>query len=268
MNTVSTDLPTEVSEQLQALFDVAQTTLRQREQAAQERLAAAVQKEQAEISNSWSEAMLSLYAALPVWIYPYIQQPGVMYAKHNRDRSETEYSFVEITVPGCNPIAAWITPGRGGMVRYEVMQPHMFQDEDTDVWYVSNILQGQRLNKWAIEQIGDWDIAVTLFKAHEAFLNRLDLEFQAEERNTHEPETLLVAAPEPEPEPVPAIPDPIDQARQLVNMLSNDERIKNAITADYETDTNDARTLVLASVGLAIAYHVSRVADALESKGI
>ena len=263
MDTVSTDLPTEVTEQMQAMFAAGQATLRKRQQDAQARNAAALQAEQAEISNSWAEAMQSLYAALPIWIYPYIQQPMVMYSKQNRERGETEYSFVEITVPGCNPIAAWILPGRAGTVRYEVMAPHLFEDDDTGVWYVSNIVEGQRHNKWAIEQIGEWDIAVTLFKAHEAYLNRLDLEFQAEERNTYEPETLLVPAPEPEPDPAPAIPDPIDQARQLVNMLSNDERIK-CVRGYDDTDFADDRTLVLASVGLAIAYHVSRVADALE----
>lgn len=261
---VSTDLPTEVSQQLQALFDAAQTTLAQRQQAALKRNADAFQKEQAEISNSWSEAMTSLCAALPIWIFPYIQKPTAMYGAHHRDRMETEYTFVEITVPGCNPIAAWIAPGRDGTVRFEVMEPNLYEDEDTGVWYVSNIVSSHRQNKWAIEQTGDWDIAVTLFRAHDAYLKRLELEAQAAEYNAYEPETLLVAAPEPEPEPAPAIPDPIDQARQLVNMLSNDERIKRAITADYETDTADARTLVLASVGLAIAYHISRVADALE----
>lgn len=265
MNTFSTDLPTEVSEQLQALFDAAQTTLREREQAAQKRYAAALETEQAEISNSWSEAMSSLYAALPIWIYPYIQQPTVMYEKRDSERMENVYSYVPIAVPGCNPIAAWITPGRAGTVRYEVMQPRLYQDDDTDVWYVANIVEGQRQNKWAIEQIGDWDIAVTLFRAHDAYLKRLELEAEAEERNTYEPETLLVAAPEPEPEPAPVIPDPIDQARQLVNMLSNGQGISH--TEEYRSESDD-RTLVLASVGIAIAYHVSRVADVLESKGI
>lgn len=260
---VSTDLPTEVQEQLQAMFAAAQTTLRKREQDAKARNAAAVQAQQAEISNSWAEALLSLYGVLPIWIYPYIQQPTVMYTKQNRERGETEYSFVEITVPGCNPIAAWITPGRGGTVRYEVMQPHLFQDEDTDVWYVSNIMDGIRHNKWAIEQIGDWDIAVTLFKAHEAFLTRLDLEFQAEQRNTYEPEPAPIV---PDPDPAPVVPDPIDQARQLVNMLSNSKLIKQVRmdTSEEAEDFADERTLVLSAVGLAVAHHVSRVADALE----
>jgi hypothetical protein len=268
MNTVSTDLPTEVSEQLQTLFAAAQTTLAQRQQAALKRNADAFQKEQAEISNSWSEPMTSLCAALPIWIFPYIQKPTGMYSKHHSERMETEYTFVEITVPGCNPIAAWITPGRDGTVRFEVMEPNLYEDEDTGVWYVSNIVSRHRQNKWAIEQTGDWDIAVTLFRAHDAYLNRLELEAQAEERNAYEPETLLVAAPEPEPEPAPAIPDPIDQARQLVNMLSNNMPVKHIMGSDDPSDQDDSRTLVLASVGLAIAYHVSRVADALESKGI
>jgi hypothetical protein len=265
MSTVSTDLPTEVSEQLQSLFAAAQTTLKQRQQAALKRIADAAQKEQAEISNSWSEPLTSLCAALPMWIFPYIQQPSEMYEKRDQNRGEYEYGYVSIVVPGCNPIAAWITPGRDGTVRYEVMQPHLYEDEDTRVWFVSNIVSSHRQNKWAIEQTGDWDIAVTLFRAHDAYLNRLELEAQAEERNAYEPETLLVAAPEPEPEPAPAIPDPIDQARRLVAMMTNNKTIKYVRSADMAIEDNaDERTLVLAAVGLAIAHHVSRVADALE----
>ena len=262
----TTDLTTEVREQLQAMFAEAQTTLCQRKQELASRQAASLQKEQAEISNSWAEAMQSLSDALPAWIYPYIQQPTVMYEKRDRERMEYEYAYVSITVPGCNPIAAWITPGRAGTVRYEVLQPHMYQDDDTDVWYVSAHTAYPRRNKWDVEKCGDWDIAVTLFRAHEAYLQQLDMEAEAEQRNAYEPETLIVPAPEPEPEPepAPAVPDPIDQARDLVRLLSSDELVKRTLTGDHYTDTADSRTLVLASVGLAIAYHISRVADALE----
>jgi hypothetical protein len=60
------------------------------------------------------------------------------------------------------------------------------------------------------------------------------------------------------------VADPISQARELVNRFSNGMPIKNWPTGDDMIDSADAATLVLASVGLAIAYHVSRVADALE----
>ena len=67
---------------------------------------------------------------------------------------------------------------------------------------------------------------------------------------------------------VAEIADPIEQARVLINMFSHGVPIKRELTGNYVIDSADSATLVLASVGIAIAYHVSRVADALESKGI
>lgn len=64
------------------------------------------------------------------------------------------------------------------------------------------------------------------------------------------------------------IADPIEQARVLINMFSHGVPIKRELTGNYVIDSADSATLVMAAVGLAIAHHVSRVADALESKGI
>lgn len=59
--------------------------------------------------------------------------------------------------------------------------------------------------------------------------------------------------------------DPIEQARVLVNMFSHGVPIKRELTGNHVIDSADSATLVMAAVGLAIAHHVSRVADALES---
>jgi hypothetical protein len=56
-------------------------------------------------------------------------------------------------------------------------------------------------------------------------------------------------------------PDPIDQARQLINMFSNG----GIICQTTESSKADDATLVLAAVGIAIAAHVSRLADAVEA---
>ena len=64
------------------------------------------------------------------------------------------------------------------------------------------------------------------------------------------------------------IADPIEQARVLINMFSHGVPIKRELTGNYVIDSADSATLVMGAVGLAIAHHVSRVADALESKGI
>lgn len=61
-----------------------------------------------------------------------------------------------------------------------------------------------------------------------------------------------------------AVADPIDQARQLASMLSNGKVVHQHKLegASIATDC----TLVLAAVGIAIAHHISRVADALEQR--
>ena len=257
---VSTDLPTEVAEQLQAAFATAETTLQQRTKESYERMIAATTQREQEISASWERPMLRLTQALPEWIYPYIQQPTEEYGEMDRERNELEYTYVPIKVPGCNPIAAWVSHNTNE-VRFEVMQPYLYLDDEDNIWYVSDAVKWHRQTVWAIPQCGEADIAITLFHAHDAYLKRQELMALAEERNAYEPETLLVDAPEPDP--APEVPDPIDQARHLVNMLSMDDPIKS-VRGDDAADFADDRTLVLASVGLAIAYHVSRVADALE----
>lgn len=60
--------------------------------------------------------------------------------------------------------------------------------------------------------------------------------------------------------------DPIDQARQLINMLSLSRVIKQEPMDDESEDYADERTLVLASVGIAIAHHIARIADAIEAQ--
>ena len=59
-----------------------------------------------------------------------------------------------------------------------------------------------------------------------------------------------------------AVADPIDQALQLVNMLSMGQVVHKHKLEGVSIVTDC--TLVLAAVGIAIAHHISRVADALE----
>lgn len=62
------------------------------------------------------------------------------------------------------------------------------------------------------------------------------------------------------------IADPIEQARQLVHMLSGSLEIKRRRLGDDVEDNADERTLVVAAVGIAIAHHIARIADALEQR--
>lgn len=252
MNTVSTDLPNEVNEQLQAMFAAAQATLRQREE---DELVAQLKAEEEQNEKrqaEWAKALTLLKNRLPEWIHKYIQAPTTKY-EHIADYTyETRYAFVSIEVPGCFPIAAW-AECRYNSIRLEAIRPELQQDDD-GVWTVASKVMPHYYLDWSDIRHGNDDIAVALFQAHDAFLQSLELAATADERNAA-----------PKPAPVPPVPDPIDQARQLVNMLSCDDPIKS-VRGDDEADFADDRTLVLASVGLAIAYHISRVADALEEK--
>ncbi len=251
---VSTDLPTEVSEQLQAMFAAAQTTLRKREEDAFVATLKAEEVQAKERQAEWAGALMLLHNTLPGWIHQYIQEPTTEYERISEPTYESRFSFVTIEVPGCYPIAAW-AESKENRIRLEAMRPELHEDED-GVWTVVSKPSRYRMDRYDIKH-GEDDIAVALFQAHEAFLQSLELAATAEERNA-----AL------KPAPAPAIPDPIDQARQLVNMLSNNMPVKHIMASDDESDQADSRTLVLSAVGLAIAYHVSRVADVLEFKGI
>ena len=249
---VSTDPTNEVHEQLQAMFAAAQTTLRQREEGAFVAKMKAEEERIAYFRSEWAEPLQVLTSRLPEWIYPYIEQPLEEYEYYNSWDHEYQYAYIPITVPGCQPIAAWVDCGEKA-IRFDVMQPKLEQDESDGIWCVRDELNSYRLDREDIRNSGERDIAITLFHAHDAYLQRMELMAQAEERNAA-----------PKPAPVPPIPDPIDQARELVRLLSSDELVKRTPTGDHYTDTADSRTLVLAGVGMAIAYHISRVADALE----
>ena len=247
---VSTDLPTEVSEQLQALFEQAQAMLRQREEDAFVAEMKTEEERIAKIQAEWAEPLTVLTSRLPEWIHKYIQEPTTEHWRVNSASYESHYSFVTIEVPGCLPIAAWAVC-KVDQIRLEAMRPVLLQDEDGKWSVVNKPHPRYWLDREDVGH-GNDDIAVALFQAHEAFLQSLELAATAEERNAA-----------PKPAPVPVIPDPIDQARQLVSMMSDDKPIKRH-RGDDEIDFEDDRVLVLASVGLAIAHHVSRVADALE----
>jgi len=255
---VSTDLPTEVSEQLRTLFAAAQTTLRQREEDAFVAEMKAEEERFAKIQAEWAAPLQVLTSRLPEWIHKYIQAPTSEYQRWHDSRSEFVYSYVIIEVPGCHPIAAWAET-KQNQIRLEVLNPELYRDEDTN-WTVVNRPSRYWADWYEIKNDGEDDIAVVLFQAHDTYLRSLDLAAEAEQRNASEAARVA--------EPAPAVvPDPIDQARQLVALMSEDKPIKRN-RGDDDVDFEDDRTLVLASVGLAIAYHVSRVADALESKGI
>lgn len=215
-----------------------------------------------QVAETWAKPLARLRSVLPEWIHEYIEEPFKEYEEVDYDGyvSLREYRYVRIVVPGCNPIAAWIGEGKTGTVVFEVMQPKLDQDEDCN-WYVKQTVWQERRNRHNIDS-GETDIAVALFQAHDAYLKFEDLQHQAIERNCSQPDpdVLLVPAPEPEPEPA----DPIDQALELISRLSNSQQIKPGDASDDPEDLADDRTLVLAGVGIAIAHHLRRTADALE----
>jgi hypothetical protein len=253
MNAVSTDLPTEVQEQLQAAFDAAKGTIKQREVDALITDLKAEEERDKKLQTVWAEPLKVLTNRLPEWIHKYIQAPTHEHSEWAGYIGTHEYGYVLIEVPGCNEIAAFVDDD--GLVGYEALRPILEQNDDDGRWLVRSNPTLYRRTRWQIDGM-EYDIAITLFNAHEMFLRRLELEETAEQRNA------AIANP---PASEPALPDPIDQARQLVALMSDDRPIKRN-RGDDECDFADDRTLVLAAVGLAIAHHISRVADALESK--
>ncbi len=249
---VSTDLPTEVQEQLPVMFDAAKATLKQRQVDA---LIADLKDEEEQdkrLQAVWAGPLKVLTSRLPEWIHKYIQAPTHEHSEWAGNLGTHEYGFVRIEVPGCNDIAAFVDDD--GLVGYEALRPSLEQNDHDGLWLVRSNPTLYRRTRYQIDQM-EYDIAITLFNAREMFLRRLELEEVAEQRNAE------LANP---PAPAPIVPDPIDQARQLVSMLSNNMPVKHIMGSDDPSDQADSRTLVLSAVGLAVAHHVSRVADALE----
>lgn len=256
MSNISIDLPTELTETIAH----AQHTLILRQRAEEDTQRQQIAAQAARIAETWTIPLDQLRAALPDWIHQYIAQPDALYQiqRWDADHAWYEYSPAVITVPGCNDIAAWVD--RRGVPHYEIFQPKLDQDEDGN-WDLRQSLWQHRRNTHSLDE-GETDIAVTLLRAHQVYLQRLDLEAAAAKHNAAQ---APPSGPAPEPEPEPTVADPIDQARTLLSMLSNSQQIKQGDPTDDPEDLADDRTLVLASVGLAIAHHLRRAADALES---
>jgi hypothetical protein len=95
-------------------------------------------------------------------------------------------------------------------------------------------------------------------------------------RRRAEEAAAAMAVPAEEAEDHDELPDPIDQALDLIGRLSRTETIKQTcivyVPEDGDVDPNagwvqdaaDDRTLVLAAGQIAIAHHLRRVADGLE----
>ena len=79
--------------------------------------------------------------------------------------------------------------------------------------------------------------------------------------------TQVESSTQTQPDQAPTA-NPIDHARELVRLLTCSRPIKQVRidTNDETEDFADERTLVLAAVGIAIAHHLARVADALEQR--
>jgi hypothetical protein len=243
MNTeVSTDLIPEVAEAIEE----ARQTLIEREEQYREAVRRRNEAQQAKLREEWQKPMETLYLTLPAWIHPYVSEPQCPYISKHSDRISYQYAYVGIQVPGCNHIAAWV----GQDVCFEVFKPFLVCDDDTGVWYVSNAIKSDKKDYYSMH--GETDIAVALLQAHEAMLRRLELEAVAAERNDPDAEPAVPAEPETQQVPVPDLPDPIDQAVELLGRFGHDASV--------------SPSALIASATIAVAHHVRRIADSLEAK--
>lgn len=238
MNTLSTDL----TEQLNAAFDAAQTTLRQREEYALVATLKAKEEQTKKLQAEWAGALMLLKNNLPVWIHKYIQEPTTEYERISEPTYESRFGFVTIEVPGCYPIAAW-AECKENRIRLEAMRPEL-QEDDDGVWTVVSKPSRYRMDRYDIKH-GEDDIAVALFQAHEAFLQSLELAATAEERNAA-----------PKPGPAPEAPDTFATAGELL------ARYANGVNVTLRDEI--AGVVVVAAQLYAITDQLHRIADALE----
>lgn len=262
-----TDLPVELTDELTAAFVRAEDILRRRQQDTAARDAADAAAEQARISESWAAPLARLRAALPTWIHQYIEQPSVIYETRHFDEGMAwyEYSPARIVIPGCGLVAAWV--GQDS-IAYEPALPKLEQDEDY-IWWVRQTLWQEHRNRHNLDR-GETDIAVALLRARTNYLNLLALDEEAQARNddanddANEAANEAAAAVPMEPSAT-AQPDPIDQALALIDRLSRGERLMQKPSASVERNHTADLALTLAAVGIAIAHHISRLADAVEA---
>lgn len=199
--------------------------------------------QQATDDAAWRQNLAWLAQWLPAWMLEYVErQEFQQYGTH-------ECVWDRVLLPGCCPLQIRHYGPR--LDRIHVLRPlHVAYDMDHSEEFPWRVMTDF---SWSID---DLDLAIDDAAQHGESWHEMSLE--AARRNA--------AGQRPEP-PAPGIPDPIDQARQLVNMLSNGDDVHHYRgKVDENIADADDRTLVLAAVGIAIAHHLSRVADALEQR--
>lgn len=192
----------------------------------------------ADDAAAWRQNLEWLAQWLPAWMLEYVER------QEFRHYGTHESVWDPILLPGCCPIQI---RHRGPRLDHiHVLRPLQIEhndDGDGPPWFVRVDIS------WSMD---DLDLAIDDAAQHGESWHEMSIE--AARRNA--------AGQRPEP-PAPAVADPIEQAEQLVTMLSNGTNITQHRYADA---TYDDRTLVLAAVGIAIAHHISRIADALEQR--
>lgn len=198
-----------------------------------EQAAAIVARDAAIAARLHDELLARMAAHLPAWMLEYIQpNPEMDY--------DTAVEFITLHLPGCAPLVlTYDTPG-GTVTDYNVRRPvRVALDEE---WWV----------RTTAESVIDLDQAVDLAASYGESYHEMAVE--AARRN----------AEGERPEPTPAQPTPIEQALTLLAMLGRGERLMQHPTASVDRNHATDCALALGAVGIAIAYQLSRIADAAE----
>jgi hypothetical protein len=224
----------ESSTHIQEQIDAARARAQAKGLAQQEKAAA---DEAARNADTRNEMIKKLAAVLPSWMLEYVQ--GETSIDH-----DAYMEFIIVALPGCSPLQIGWNMLSKTVAYYEVWQPLRLEWDET--WWVRRLLTHCG---------NDLDMAIDLASRYGESWHEMLRE--AARRND--------AGESPEP-PAPAVADPIDQARHLIRLLSAGEDIRQYNAENSEAGFADDRTLVLAAVGIAIAHHVSRIADALEGR--
>lgn len=221
----------DTSTQLTAETEIAEARARwaTRQAAAEE-----AKREDAQIERQF--ALGQLANTLPGWMMEYVGQIWSPTLEH-------DYR-IRLNLPGCAPITANML-GNGRVTALFVREPQSVEYSDGK-WQVVSIVHtiyGENV-----------DEAINLAASYGESRHEMDVE--ADRRN---------AAGEV-PQLEPPQPDPIDQAIAVIAKLSRGERIMHQPTASIERNHTADCTLVLSAVGIAIAHHLSRLADAMEAR--
>ncbi len=177
--------------------------------------------EKAKLAEQWAPAMKAIYAALPDWMHPYIEQPAKDFWTWNSNCDHHAQTPVVLSLPDCGPIHIYVDERVNPReVRYAVPEPYTntYDGEHYVYWHDAGVY-----GHWDFERLDD-SLAIAVYEASKTYEQRIELELGAALRNqeavtARSAEKLPV--PPPEPRPLLAVLERIAQALECISTGSH-----------------------------------------------